>query len=112
MPRFQNVPRSMRGQRQKIKLRGKQNKTIPAPPTERKRPTNIDMYPDILSFTDEEICEAIAQETKRIMEFWKNDSAGWAPVEAAEILTRSMLDWQSSLARTLKIWLGRESDGE
>jgi uncharacterized protein (DUF927 family) len=70
------------------------------------------MYPDIPGFTDEEICEAIAQETKKIMEFWKNNSKGWAPAEAAEILTRSMLDWQSSLARSLKIWLGRESDGE
>ena len=73
---------------------------------------NMDRYPDIERYTDEEICEVIAQETTRIMEFWKYHSNGWAPAEAAEILTRSMLDWQVSLARSLKIWLGRELDGE
>jgi hypothetical protein len=31
----------------------------------------MDMYPDIERYTDEEICEVIAQETTRIMEFWK-----------------------------------------
>jgi hypothetical protein len=72
----------------------------------------MDLYPDIERYTDEEICEVIAQETAQIMDFWKNNSTGWAPAEAAAILTRSMLDWQVSLARSLKIWLGRESDGE
>jgi hypothetical protein len=72
----------------------------------------MDIYPDIRRFSDEEICNAIAEETKTTMDFWKYNSSGWAPAEAAEILTRSMLDWQSSLACALKIWLARESDGE
>jgi hypothetical protein len=74
--------------------------------------TNMDEYPDIRRFTDEQICKAIADETAKIMDFWKNDSDGWAPAEVAGLLTRSMLDRQSSLACALKIWLGRESDGE
>jgi hypothetical protein len=72
----------------------------------------MDIDRDIMRFTDEEMCEAIAQETTKIMNFWKRHSAGWAPAEAAEILTRSMLDWQASLACVLKAWIGCESDGE
>jgi hypothetical protein len=63
----------------------------------------MEFYPDIRRFTDEEVCLAMAEETKKIMDFWKYDSTRWAPAEASEILTRSMLDWQSSLALTLRI---------
>ena len=69
-------------------------------------------YPDIPRLNDQEICKTIAQETTKIMDFWKGNLAGWAPAEAAEILAETMLDWQSSLARSLENWLGRESDGE
>jgi hypothetical protein len=71
----------------------------------------MDTYRGIAGFTDEEVCKAIAAETRRIMDFWKNHSVGWAPAEVSEILTRSMLDWQSSLAESLETWLGREPDG-
>ncbi len=73
--------------------------------------SNMDTYRDIAGFTDEEVCKAIAAETRRIMDFWKKHSVGWAPAEVSEILTRSMLDWQSSLAESLETWLGREPDG-
>jgi hypothetical protein len=72
----------------------------------------MDTYPDILGFTDDEVCEAIERETASLMGFWRYNSSGWAPAEAAQILTRSMLDWQASLASVLKKWLGSESDGE
>lgn len=46
-----------------------------------------------------------------MMNFWK-DPQGWAPIEAAELLNKSMLEWQSSLALTLGKWTGPLSDGE
>jgi hypothetical protein len=69
-------------------------------------------YRDVEDFTDEDVCQAIAKETRDIMDFWKNHSVGWAPAEASEILTRSMLDWQSSLAENLETWLQGESDAQ
>lgn len=35
--------------------------------------------------------------------FWSN-SIGWAPVEAANLLSKSRLDWQVSLSHSLKRW--------
>ena len=46
-----------------------------------------------------------------MMNFWKNPQ-GWAPIEAAELLNKSMLEWQSSLALSLSNWTGTLSDGE
>jgi hypothetical protein len=71
----------------------------------------MDAYPKVATFNNEETCTAIFQDNKDhgILE---DHSAGWAPAEAAELLTRSMLEWQSSLAESLKIWVGRESEGE
>jgi hypothetical protein len=47
--------------------------------------------------------------------FWKN-ADGWAPIEAAGILSKSRLDWQVSLSSTLRLWLREPpsflSDGE
>lgn len=38
---------------------------------------------------------------------------GWAPEPAARLLSEARLDWQLSLAETIKMWLGRElSSGE
>jgi hypothetical protein len=62
----------------------------------------MNRYPDIAGFTDQQVCKAIAKETREIMEFWKNHSVGWAPDEASKILTCSMLDWQISLAEYLE----------
>jgi hypothetical protein len=46
-----------------------------------------------------------------MMGFWEN-AHGWAPIEAANLLNRSMLDWQSSLSASLHNWLGTSSDGD
>lgn len=46
-----------------------------------------------------------------MMGFWK-DAHGWAPIEAAELLNKSMLEWQSSLAEQLSAWRGCLSDGQ
>lgn len=35
--------------------------------------------------------------------FWSK-SEGWAPIEAAGLLSKSRLDWQVSLSETLRIW--------
>ncbi|UST92750.1 hypothetical protein [Pseudomonas siliginis] len=53
----------------------------------------------------------IATLIHNMMEFWKSPH-GWAPFEAAELLNKSMLEWQSSLARSLSKWTGPLSDGE
>lgn len=40
----------------------------------------------------------------RICEFWGKGARGWAPPEAEELLSKSRLDWQVSLSRTLTKW--------
>jgi len=46
-----------------------------------------------------------------MMDFWKN-AHDWAPFDAAALLNKSMLEWQSSLADCLQIWKHSLSDGE
>jgi hypothetical protein len=46
-----------------------------------------------------------------MMDFWK-DAHGWAPTEAASLLSKSMLEWQKSLAASLSKWTGALTDGE
>ena len=46
------------------------------------------------------------------MDFWQYDSKGWAPTDVSEILGKSKLEWQSSLAEALRIWLSGDSEGE
>jgi hypothetical protein len=41
---------------------------------------------------------------KQISAFW-SDANGWAPPEAAELLSRSRLDLQVSLSETLELWI-------
>lgn len=61
--------------------------------------------------TDEEILARIERLTHRLMAFWKN-ADGWAPIEAAGLLNKSMLGLQSSLATSLKRWVIYESEGD
>jgi hypothetical protein len=46
--------------------------------------------------------------------FW-TEAEGWAPIEAAQLLSKSRLDWQISLSKCLKIWIAgsqsEEKDG-
>ena len=66
---------------------------------------------DTLNYTPEELCSRIASLTSSIMDFWKY-SGGWAPARAADLLDKSMLEWQSSLASSLARWVGAESPGD
>ena len=45
------------------------------------------------------------------MRFWKS-AHGWAPIETAGLLDKSMLEWQTSLAESLHRWLDSSSDGD
>jgi hypothetical protein len=67
--------------------------------------------PDISKLDTGEVCRRIHKLTSGMMEFWKN-SRGWAPMETAGLLSRSMLDWQTSLAECLTLWLEASTDGE
>jgi hypothetical protein len=72
----------------------------------------IELDPDVVDFTDDEVCKAVKRETRKIMDFWNYNSAGWAPKDVSDILARSMLEWQSSLAEALAIWLNGNSEDE
>jgi hypothetical protein len=50
------------------------------------------------------IIEKIVSKTEGIASFWR-DAEGWAPDEAAALLSRSRLDRQVSLSRTLVLWI-------
>nr|WP_241667667.1 hypothetical protein [Pseudomonas caspiana] len=60
------------------------------------------------------LTETITRTTNLIqgqMGFWK-EAHGWAPIEAAELLNKSMLEWQSSLAEQLPAWCGTLTKGQ
>ncbi len=65
--------------------------------------------------TIEEVVFRIEKLNSGLASFWAA-SNGWAPVEAAGLLTKSRLDWQTSLSTTLRLWLREPatalSDGE
>lgn len=69
------------------------------------RPSDIDDL-DI-----EEVCERIVRLTTDMMTFWKA-ATGWAPEEEAGLLSRSMLEWQTSLAASLRHWIHATTDGD
>ena len=58
-----------------------------------------------------ESAERTARLVSAMMTFWK-EAHGWAPVEAAALLNKSMLEWQKSLAECLPKWTGSLTDGE
>ena len=60
----------------------------------------------------EKVVEEICALQDELRQFW-SDAEGWAPIEAAELLSKSRLDWQVSLSHYLKTWLEkREGEGE
>lgn len=61
---------------------------------------------DKRKYSAEETVKRIIKLTEGLTNFWKSSSA-WAPIEAAELLTKSRLDWQASLARQLKLFLDK-----
>ena len=59
-----------------------------------------------LTIDDSPISDVIArivQLNTDIAQFW-GGSHGWAPIDAAELLSKSRLDWQVELSRTLELW--------
>ena len=52
----------------------------------------------------EQVVSRITRLNDRIREFW-SDTHGWAPREAANLLTKSRLDWQVSLSSSLHMWI-------
>jgi hypothetical protein len=48
--------------------------------------------------------EAIVRINDGLKRFW-SQASGWAPIAAAQLLSRSRLDWQVSLSHTLFRWL-------
>lgn len=66
---------------------------------------------DNSKFPPEETAKRIIRLTEQLNSFWKN-AQGWAPIEAAELLTRSRLDWQLSLARQLRLFINPADTSE
>lgn len=59
----------------------------------------------------DEVCRRIHHLTSETMTFW-GAASGWAPAEAAGLLSRSELGWQASLSASLGRWLDAETDGD
>jgi hypothetical protein len=53
----------------------------------------------------DEVVNRIITLNDGLRHFWSKMDAGWAPIEAAQLLSRSRLDWQVSLSKCLKKWL-------
>lgn len=62
---------------------------------------------------DFQIVQSIIALSKSMSDFWSN-AHGWAPDDAAKLLSKSRLDWQVSLSEALFIWVEKDtmSDGE
>lgn len=62
-----------------------------------------------------EVISRIVSLNSGLAQFWSR-SHGWAPPEAASLLTKSRLDWQVSLSSSLRNWISAEdkriSDGD
>lgn len=63
---------------------------------------------DIENMPIEDVIDSIIDRCTDIREFWTN-AHGWAPIEAANLLGKSRLDWQVSLSKCLKLWLCERS---
>lgn len=49
--------------------------------------------------------------TEQLIKFWKS-AEGWAPIDAASILSKSRLDWQLSLTKQLNLYITQEDNKE
>jgi hypothetical protein len=62
-----------------------------------------------------EIIDRIEALNRNLAQFWRR-AGGWAPIESAGLLSKSRLDWQVSLSRSLRLWIrtppDRLEDGE
>jgi len=64
---------------------------------------------DISSIDIDKVIEHIASLNRGLKEFWSS-AKGWAPIEAAQLLTKSRLDWQVSLSHSLRLWFSPSPD--
>lgn len=55
-----------------------------------------------------EIVDRIISGNTQLASFWGN-SHGWAHQEAADLMSKSRLDWQIELSKTLKLWTFQEA---
>lgn len=63
--------------------------------------------PDVNAIDLADVVERIVTLTTGLRDFW-GSAHGWAPIGAAELLSRSRLDWQVDLAGCLRDWLPAE----
>lgn len=56
-----------------------------------------------------DIVDRIISGNEQLASFWGN-SHGWAPDEAADLMSKSRLDWQVELSKTLKLWSFDETE--
>jgi len=50
------------------------------------------------------VIQRIEERNHHLAKFWKA-AHGWAPIEAAGLLSKARLDWQVSLSSSLRLWL-------
>lgn len=69
--------------------------------------------PTFVSDNDADFVKNIVDMNTKFSVFWAS-AHGWAPDDAATLLSKSRLDWQVSLSETLHFWVEKDtmSDGE
>jgi hypothetical protein len=70
---------------------------------------HMELMSDIHSLTIQEVVERIVTLNVGLRDFW-GSSEGWAPIEAARLLSRSRLDRQVSLSSALEIWISESAN--
>ena len=58
---------------------------------------------EALSENNAKVVEKIISLNDKLSAFWAS-AHGWAPEDAANLLSKSRLDWQVSLSETLHLW--------
>ena len=61
-----------------------------------------------VSESDADVVKSIIDLNTKLSEFWAF-AHGWAPDDAACLLSKSRLDWQVSLSETLYLWIEKDS---
>lgn len=66
-----------------------------------------------VSENSDEVVKKIISLNAKLSAFWAS-AHGWAPEDAANLLSKSRLDWQVSLSESLRFWIDRDTmtDGE
>jgi hypothetical protein len=68
----------------------------------------VESLPDLNNMEVGEVVGRIVRLNEGLRNFWSK-ADGWAPIEAAQLLSKSRLDWQVSLSACLKLWLDKSS---